>query len=189
MSRLLLGLLLGLSVHVATVPAASAATSQVPARYGLALLGGTAYDPNGFALGLVQGFALFDYDQVVFWHEAPDDLRLRVEGSLGLADRQGGRAMAAVNILAFKYLDRYAGVGWRPYLEGGIGVIYTDFQVDGQGLRVNFNPQAGAGVEWAAADGRAVQAGLRFHHISNSGFHEDNRGINSVLFMAGWLFP
>lgn len=167
-------------------PAAAGAELE-PTRYGVAVLSGMAYDPDTFGIGLVQGYALFDYDRV-FWHEAPDDLRFRVEANFGLAGREGHRAMASINMLAFKYLDSYAAGQWRPYVEAGIGVIYTDFQVDGQGLRFNFNPQAGAGVEWTRTDGHTLQAGVRVHHISNGELHEDNRGINSALLMVGWLF-
>lgn len=171
------------------IDSAFAQDEIVQARYGIAVLGGTTYDPEQFPVGLMQAFALFDYDQVFFWHKAPEDLRLRIEVNLGLAGHDGQRAVVAINMLAFKYLDQLGTENWRPYIEGGIGAIYTDFQVDGQGMRVNFNPQAGAGIEWAHSDGHALQAGVRLHHISNAGLHEDNRGVNSVLLMAGWLFP
>jgi hypothetical protein len=188
MRRALAIALLGLGTILAgTVPAA-AGEALVPTRYGMAVLGGMVYDPDNFSLGLLQGYALFDYDRVFFWHQAPDGLRLRVEGNLGLAGRQGQRAVASLNLLAFKYLDRFAVGNRRPYIEGGIGVIYTDFQVDDQGSRVNFNPQAGAGLEWARADGHALQTGVRLHHLSNAGLNDDNRGINSLLLTIGWLY-
>lgn len=168
--------------------APAAGEEPAPTRYGLAVLGGMAYDPDEFAIGLIQGYALFDYDRV-FWHDAPDGLRFRVEANLGLAKVNRQRAIAAFNLLAFKYLDRYATPTWRPYVEAGIGVIYTDFQVKGQGLRVNFNPQAGAGLEHVLPGGEALQFGVRLHHLSNSELHEDNDGINSLLLTVGWLFP
>ncbi|TLM65533.1 MAG: acyloxyacyl hydrolase [Deltaproteobacteria bacterium] len=180
--------LLLLACAAALFPAPAAAADPVPTRYGLAVLGGMAYDPHRFGLALVQGYALLDYERVCFWQEAPEELRLRVEANLGLADREGERAVASLNLLAFRYLDRFGAAGWRPYLEAGIGVGYTDFKADGQGLRLNFNPQAGAGIEWDRPDGRAVQAGLRLHHLSNAGLDDDNRGINALLFTIGWLY-
>lgn len=188
MRRALAIALLGLCTILAGPAPVAAGEAPVPTRYGLAVLGGMAYNPDTFGIGLLQGYALFDYDRVFFWHEAPDGLRLRVEGNLGLAGYEGERAVASINLLAFKYLDRPAGENWRPYLEGGIGVIYTDFQVEDQGSRFNFNPQAGAGVEWARPDGHALQAGVRLHHLSNAGLNDDNRGINSLLLMVGWLY-
>lgn len=167
---------------------ALAGEEPVPTRYGMAVLGGMAYDPDEFAIGLLQGYALFDYERI-FRHDAPADLRFRVEGNLGLAGKEGQRAIASVNMLAFKYLDRFAADNWRPYVEAGIGVVYTDFQVHGQGLRINFNPQAGAGFERAMGAGAALQTGLRAYHLSNGGLHEDNRGVNAVLLTVGWLFP
>lgn len=187
MRRALALFLLTLGMALAQAAPAAAATAA-PTRYGLAVLGGMAYDPHRFGLGLVQGYALLDYERVFFWQEPPEELRLRVEANLGLADREGERAVASLNLLAFRYLDRFGAANWRPYLEAGIGVIYTDFRGDDQGLRLNFNPQAGAGIEWARPDGRAVQAGLRLHHISNAGLDDDNRGVNSLLFIIGWLY-
>jgi hypothetical protein len=184
----LLPCLLGMMLFAGVCRAADVPGEKLPTRYGLAVLGGMAYDPHRFGLGLVQGYALFDYDRVCFWQEAPEDLRLRLEANLGLAGREGERVAASVNMLAFKYLERFGAANWRPYLEAGIGVIYTDFQADGQGLRVNFNPQAGAGIEWDRPGGHALQAGLRLHHLSNGGLSDDNRGINSLLLMIGWLY-
>jgi hypothetical protein len=36
------------------------------------------------------------------------------------------------------YLEVISSDRLVPYLEGGIGVFYTDFQVEGQGSRINF---------------------------------------------------
>lgn len=158
-----------------------------PVRYGFAVLGGMAYNPQNIGLAIVQGQILFDYEQI-FWHPAPDDMRLKFEVNAGLTLDGRQRGLLSVNMLALRYLDRYSLADWTPYVEAGIGVIYTDFRVDGQGLNLNFNPQAGAGFEHALPDGSAITTALRFHHISNGNFDKDNRGINSVLLMIGYLF-
>jgi hypothetical protein len=91
-------------------------------------------------------------------------------------------------MLALYYLDFISTPQLRPYSEGGIGVVYTDFQVKGQGSRFNFNPQIGIGMEFKADSGPPYFGAVRLSHISNAGLHEDNRGVNSVIFLVGRFF-
>jgi hypothetical protein len=51
--------------------------------------------------------------------------------------------------------------------------------VQGQSLRVNFNPQVGLGAEM----GERWLLTLRVHHLSNAGLSSPNVGVNSVLGM------
>ena len=92
-----------------------------------------------------------------------------IQGGMGVGISLSGLASAVAN-------------------EGGIGVIYTDFQVEGQGLRFNFNPQLGIGAEFPRESKKPYFAALRLHHISNAGLDDENRGINSVVFMVGRFF-
>ena len=92
--------------------------------------------------------------------------------------------ITSANILAQYYLGGGSG-RFRPYVEAGIGLIYTDFQVEGQGLRFNFNPQAGLGCDLRTGGGVVWFTNLRLHHLSNGGLYDDNRGINSVLVQVG----
>jgi len=162
-------------------------TDLLPTRTGFGLLLGTAYDPDSFGLAIVQGQMLLDYDRVS-WHVAPEPLRLKLEVNAGLTTDGRQRALLAVNLLALYYLEPYRSGPWAPYIEGGFGVIYTDFQVDGQGLRTNFNPQAGIGLEYALANHSAMTIGFRAHHVSNGHTYRENRGINSALITIGYLF-
>ncbi len=164
-----------------------AAADETATRYGISLLRGKAYDPDQIGLVLVQGQMLLDYEQI-FWHRAPDALKLKIELNAGLTTDGRQRGLLSLNMLALRYLEKFRSGRWTPYLEGGIGLIYTDFRVDGQGLRFNFNPQLGAGVEYALPDNGAMTFGLRLHHISNGNTYKDNRGVNSVLMMIGYLF-
>ncbi len=94
----------------------------------------------------------------------------------------------SLNMLALNFLKiGRLGTG-TPYVEAGIGAIYTDFKVDDQGSRINFNPQLGAGLEYPLKNGGAMTLGLRLHHISNGNLLKDNRGVNSALLMIGYLF-
>jgi len=96
--------------------------------------------------------------------------------------------MASASIFALYYLDRIAKGSFRPYVEGGIGGIYTEWKVDGQGSHLNFNPQLGIGTEFSVGTDATYLAALRLHHISNAGLKEDNRGANSIVFVIGRFF-
>jgi hypothetical protein len=159
----------------------------LPTRYGLALLVGEAYDPQNIGFAIVQGQMLLDYDRI-FAHAAPEALRLKIETNLGLSTDGRRRALLGVNLLALLYLENFSVGSMKPYVEAGIGLIYTDFRVTGQGLHLNFNPQAGAGLEYALPGGGALTTALRLHHISNGNLYHDNRGMNSALLLLGYLF-
>jgi lipid A 3-O-deacylase len=161
---------------------------NVPDRYGMAMTGGNTYTPeNDISFVLLSGFALFDHEKI-WGHKAPDTLRFKVEGSLGTSTRPDKKFMTSVNMFALYYLNSLAFKTFRPYIEGGIGIIYTDFQVQGQGLRFNFNPQAGIGTEFTVGMDTTCLAALRLHHISNGGLNHDNTGINSVTLILGRFF-
>ena len=161
---------------------------KIPTRYGMAAVLGNTFDPDD-DINFVQlsGFVMWDYDKV--WrHWAPEPLRFKVEGTAGLTTSPKTRGMASVGMMALYYLEFISNHRLNPYIEGGIGVIYTDFQVDGQGSRFNFNPQIGIGTEFKADSGPPYFGAVRLSHISNAGLHEDNRGMNSVIIMIGRFF-
>ncbi|MDF1577482.1 MAG: acyloxyacyl hydrolase [Desulfurivibrionaceae bacterium] len=159
-----------------------------PERLGIGLTLGHSYDPSPtFGLLQIGGFLQYDYDRL--WpHPAPEPLFFKMEGNLGLVDYEGNaRLLASANILAQYYLAA-ASRRWRPYVEAGIGLIYSDFQVEGQGLRLNFNPQAGIGCDRKSDSGAVWYGNFRIHHLSNGDLHRDNRGVNSVLIQFGRYF-
>lgn len=161
---------------------------EIPDRYGLATVIGYNYDPSeNIVFGLLSAFALYDYDKI--WpHAAPEALRFKVEISAGATVKNEKGAILSAGVLALYYLDSLAGENYRPYIEGGIGGIYTQWQVEGQGSKVNFNPQIGVGTEFSLGSGPSFLMGLRLHHISNAGLDDDNRGVNSIVFVLGRFF-
>ncbi len=170
-------------------PAWGGPSPHEPTRYAVAASVGTTYDPVGdieFVLGSAVG--LFDYDSV--WpHRAPAPLRFKVEVTAGATTAPTLRSLCSANIFALYYLERFSTGGIRPYAEAGVGLIYTDFRVEGQGLRFNFNPQAGVGAEFGSREEHTWYAAVRLHHISNGDLHHENRGVNGVLFTVGRYFP
>lgn len=167
---------------------ATATEERAPDRYGMSLELANVYDPGhdiGFAL--VTGFGLFDYGRI--WHQdSPKELCFKVEGALGSTFRPEAHVVASIGMTALYYVNRIATTQFRPYVEGGIGIIYTDFRVPGEGLNVNFNPQLGIGTELLQKDGPAGFVTLRLHHISNGSLYHENRGVNSLLLQVGRFF-
>lgn len=165
-------------------------TQFVPTKSGISLNSGYTYDPSDNIFFLqVSLFRLYDYDRI--WkHKAPDNLRFKVEGSLGsaLLDGNDARFIANTGVLALLYLNRLETDLIKPYLEAGIGIIYTDYRVKGQDYRLNFNPQAGIGIEFKRKGKQNRFVSLRMHHISNGGMGSINRGQNSIVFAFGQYF-
>ena len=177
-----------LAAAAALAPAGSRAAAPValePTRAGVAISCGDSYSPEGVKFCLATGILLFDYDRV--WrHRAPESLRFRVEYSLGAIVEPQTRLMTSANMIAQLYYPGLTAGRVRPYIGGGIGIIYTDFKVEGQGLKVNFNPLITAGVEFGPDPAWFIEA--RLHHISNGGLDEENRGVNSLMLMLGRYF-
>jgi len=169
------------------IPAENVSTSE-PTRFGMAIAEGTTYNlGDNIYYGLVTGFVLFDYDKV--WsHRAPEPLRFKVEVSAGTTMHPKTRFMASANMFALYYLRCLETSIFRPYIEGGTGVIYTDFRVEGQGLRFNFNPQIGIGTDIKVNPKAEFFFATRLHHISNGGLNHENKGINSVILILGHYF-
>ncbi len=171
-------------------PAIAETSDSVASRYLLATNLANSYSPgNEISVFQLSASALYDYEQI--WaHSAPDPLRFKVELNAGVAsasDRHN-RAIVSANMLALYFVDTLATTVLTPYVEAGIGVIYTDYQVKDQGLRINFNPQVGIGTEIHLDNSAKYFIATRLHHISNGGLHHDNRGINSVLLQFGRFF-
>ncbi|MFO7707898.1 MAG: acyloxyacyl hydrolase [Desulfobacterales bacterium] len=161
------------------------AEKYAPDRYGLGVTLGHTFDPVGdIGFLMLTGTALFDYDKV--WrHPAPRDLRFKVEANLGGSFTPDRDLIASAGMLALYLIEPISTRGVTPYVEAGIGAIYTQHRVEEQGLHLNFNPQVGVGAEFASAEGPAYFASLRWHHISNGGFDRENRGVNSIVLVIG----
>ena len=157
-------------------------------RYGLGLVFGNSYDPTGdIDFYMLSGSALYDYENI-WHHKAPEPLRFKVEYNLGAARGHKTSIITSFNIFALYYLDIFNDNEIKPYVEGGIGIIYTGFRVKGQGLQINFNPEIGVGMELRTQSRNTYFLCFRLHHISNGDLYKDNRGVNSVLLMLGRIF-
>ncbi len=159
-----------------------------PQHLGLAMVYGTSYAPQpAFRIGQLSLMALYDYEQIMP-HPAPEPLRFKIEGSVGFADPAGKKLLVSANIFALYYLRNLETRTLSPYVEGGIGLVYSDFQVEGQGLRLNFNPQAGIGSEWLSSNKVRWYAAFRGYHLSNGNLYHENHGINAFTLQVGRYF-
>ncbi|UCH21629.1 MAG: acyloxyacyl hydrolase [Deltaproteobacteria bacterium] len=75
-----------------------------------------------------------------------------------------------------------------PFLELGLGILYTDLDPEGFGSRFDFTPQAGFGLRYRIGHGKFLKFSYRIHHVSNADIDEDNLGIDSHLFSVGISF-
>ena len=75
----------------------------------------------------------------------------------------------------------------KPYLEGGGGPLWTNFEgrIPEQGSDFNFLVWGGAGANYDLTERWALNAGVRFSHISNADIYSPNRGVNFVLPFIG----
>ena len=170
------------------IKAPETAGEEEAPRYAAALMQGVSYTPDNDVRFTMASFsALFDYEDV-FLHKAPETLKFKVEVSAGASTEPSGKFTGSVNMFAVNYLAPLSRPGVRVFCEGGIGLIYQDFRVEGQGLRYNFNPQVGIGAEFERPCGKDLFSILRLHHVSNADLHEDNTGINSVVLVFGRYF-
>jgi len=161
---------------------------RLPEVHGASLEYGYTFDPDeDVSFVVARFFAIYDYGRI--WHNsAPKALRFKVEGAAGSTVTPDASLIASANMLAMYYPWLKPNRTFRPYVEGGIGVIYTGFRVKGEGLHWNFNPQLGVGMELPREDGKNPFAALRLHHISNGNLYHNNRGVNSVLLQVGHYF-
>jgi lipid A 3-O-deacylase len=174
--------------HPGTATAAEGKEDSNHDKYGLAVTLGNSYDPtNHIDFYMLTGVSLYDYEKI-WHHRAPEPLRFKVEYSLGAARYKKTYFMTSLNMFALYYLDGLDYDEFKPYVEGGIGIIYTGFKVKGQGLNVNFNPQMGIGAEFKTESRDTYFLSMRLHHLSNADLYDENRGVNSVLFMLGRFF-
>jgi opacity protein-like surface antigen len=77
---------------------------------------------------------------------------------------------------------------WRPFLEGGEGVVYTDLRKQDLGTRIQFTSQIGGGLEFDVTPGMSLGLQLRYRHMSNAGMASSNPGINTVYGLVGLTF-
>jgi hypothetical protein len=77
------------------------------------------------------------------------------------------------------------GLPFYPYIEGGVGVMYTDLRGYNLGGHFSFTENAGIGASYFFTDKLAMNVSAKYRHVSNANLYEDNAGLDSALFMVG----
>ncbi|MGD8389800.1 MAG: acyloxyacyl hydrolase [Desulfobacteraceae bacterium] len=101
----------------------------------------------------------------------------------GFGDYIGGLS----GIIRYNFTS--AGSRFIPYVQAGLGFVYTDaYQDETQdaiGQAFNFFPQAGAGFRYLLTPNWSLDAEMAFQHISNGGMDERNDGVNALGMFVG----
>ena len=84
------------------------------------------------------------------------------------------------------YFD--TGTRFTPYIEGGLGLLYTDLRGYSLGGHFSFMENIGVGASYFLTQNIAFNASWRFRHISNAGLYDDNAGLESGIFLAGFSY-
>lgn len=72
-----------------------------------------------------------------------------------------------------------------PFIQSGVGWLFTTRKVPEGTSHVNFTPQVGVGAYWFHRPSSAVVFGVRYHHISNASTAERNPGHNALYIYTG----
>ena len=76
---------------------------------------------------------------------------------------------------------------WRPYIDVGAGLVWTDLgdRIPEKGSQFNFNLQAGAGLSYFVVPTASINLSYRYQHVSNAGTAEPNHGIDAGVVLIG----
>jgi lipid A 3-O-deacylase len=125
-------------------------------------------------------YLFFDPFGSSWWRGA---LELGVEGWLQFYTEPKG-----ATAFGLKTGARYHFIGLGrliPYVEGLAGVGGTSLNVREIDSNFTFVLEAGAGLSFMVTDNLAINAGYRFHHLSNLGIEKPNGGVNAHEGVVG----
>ncbi|MFN0132977.1 MAG: acyloxyacyl hydrolase [Phycisphaerales bacterium] len=121
----------------------------------------------------------------------------RVEFSLELNawyfDQDGDNAFG-INPAMIVRLHFLQSERWTAYIDPGIGLLLASDNVPDMGTGFDFMPRIGLGITYALTEdqgGPRLQAGIRWHHISNARIQGDigNPSRDSGMIYCGIMIP
>ena len=114
------------------------------------------------------------------------DLELLIEPLANVVVRPSANAEIGCSF-PLRYSVRLS--SWfSPYVEVGLGFLYTTQHVHEQGSQFNFTTQLGIGTQFTLSDHYALTAGYRFRHMSNAGLSTPNRGVDFHFGVIGLTY-
>lgn len=79
-----------------------------------------------------------------------------------------------------------AGQQFVPYLQAGVGVMYTSIQGARLGGPFEFDEYGAVGLELYCTRNYALTIEYRYRHMSNAGINDDNRGLDTSFVLFGF---
>jgi len=119
----------------------------------------------------------------------------RVEAAIEVGlwhSNQDGDNVVGLNLTPVLRWHFYADERWTVYVDGGVGVLVASDEVPDGGTEINFTPRLGAGVTRLLNDrGWRLQAGVRWHHISNARIEGEarNPSRDAPMLYAALIVP
>lgn len=120
-----------------------------------------------------------------------DSVEFTWENAVWYFDQDRDDAVGLSSSLVFRWhflmRDR-----WSLYADAGIGGMVSTDDVPEDGTSVNLLPRLGVGGTWQYGDGPSrLQAGLRWHHISNARINSDdsNPSRDAPMLYVGLIVP
>ncbi|NUQ67086.1 MAG: acyloxyacyl hydrolase [Phycisphaerales bacterium] len=173
-----------------TAPAPSATLESRPAmvRFGTE---GTRWWTIGAGAGKDLHDALDVNVHAAFSTFIAQDWEWAIEGALWNIALDGNDAQAINATMIFRWHFHNA-EKWSAYVDGGIGLLFSTDDVPNDGTSLNFTPRVGLGVTRQITDaGTRLQAGVRWHHISNARITGDdnNPSRDGLMLYAGVMIP
>lgn len=171
-----------------TIAPVSIHMAETPAKFGAA-------DSQWLTVGVA---AADDFDEsldsnihVAYSRFLVDDVEFAVEGALWSFDQPGDDAFGISGAMVFRwhFLNRDR---WTLYADVGIGGMVASDSVPDEGTSFNLMPRAGVGATYRILDnGTRLQAGLRWHHISNARLagEERNPSRDAPMLYFGVMIP
>jgi hypothetical protein len=117
------------------------------------------------------------------------DFKYLVEGWIaGIHTPKSDAVELGINPVTLK-IAYDAGQQFVPFIQGGIGVMYTSLQ-DGLELGgpFEFDEVVGAGLDLFCTKQFALSIQYRYRHMSNAGIEDDNRGLDTQYVLLGFDF-
>ncbi len=118
---------------------------------------------------------------------------IQIGGELGLwYFGQQGKDRVGINPNFVFRWHFYNDNDWTVFLDTGVGFALLSGQVPQGGTKFNLTPRVGIGITKAIGSGNTrIEAGLRWHHLSNARIYGDGRNPSRDLPMlhVGIIFP
>ncbi len=148
-------------------------------RYGISAGFGMNFHPPDTQVRMVFLDPYVSHDFGNFW-------RGNLEAFIGMTLEPEDRVAVGVTPMVSYDLAAFSWPNW--FVEGGVGLFYTDVRVPGFGSHWVFSPQAGVGRIFKIDPKHSFTIRLRYHHLSNAYLNKENTSIDSLLLMVGFDF-